>query len=245
MLIDQNVIDVPLLKIDTLVKQFGNKKALDEVCLSIRKNDFLALFGANGAGKTTLLKTISTIMRPTSGHIFFRGHPVTEESIFFRSQIGFVSHNSLLYEDLSARENLVFFGRMYGIDNLNVRIEELLNKVGLYGRQHDLVRTFSRGMIQRLSIARALLHDPPIVLFDEPYTGLDIQAIKVLDDLIVELKEQGERTFIMTSHDIDKGFEHSTRVAILAKGKLVLDVSKDEIDNKKLTEIFWEWVEKK
>lgn len=232
----------PLLEIVDIVKQFGNKRALDGVSLTINEGDFLTLFGPNGAGKTTLIKAISTIVTPTSGKILFKGEVVSDESIFLRSQIGLVSHNPLLYDDLSAYENLVFFARMYGVEDYQEKIDELLHKVGLYARKYDLVRTFSRGMVQRLSIARAILHDPPILLLDEPYTGLDIQATKILDDLLEELKN-AEHTFIMTSHDISKGLEHASRVAILVKGKIVLESQKTEIDSKTFEEIFWQWVD--
>lgn len=183
-------------------------------------------------------------MRASSGEILFEGRPVHHDTMELREKLGFVSHNSLLYEDLTARENLIFYGRMYGVAELESRIDELLKKVGLYHRQDDVVRTFSRGMLQRLAIARAVLHDPPVLLLDEPYTGLDIQAIKILDDLLEELKD-GSRTFIMTSHDIGKGFEHATRVAILAEGKIVLDRRKEEVTLEEFTEQFWKWVKEK
>lgn len=232
-----------ILQINGLTKKFGMKRALNLVDLSVFEGDFITLFGPNGAGKTTFLKTISTIVKPTSGKIFFKGERVTEESIYLREQIGLVSHNSLLYEDLTARENLYFFSRIYGIVDKDKRIDELLKKVGLYHRQHDLVRTFSRGMIQRLSIARAVIHDPPILLLDEPYTGLDIQAIQILDELMEELKST-HRTFIMTSHDINKGFEHANRVAILSEGRLVYHSKKKDIGLNEFTELFWKWVKK-
>lgn len=233
-----------LIEISDLVKRFGRKKALDGVSIKIYQGDFLTLFGPNGAGKTTLLKTISTIVKPTSGRIYFNSKEVTDDSIFLREQIGLVSHNPLLYDDLTSYENLMFFARMYGVENAQEKVEELLSKVGLYHRKDDVVRTFSRGMIQRLAIARALIHDPPILLLDEPYTGLDIQAMKILDGLLNELKD-GKRTFIMTSHDIAKGFEHASRVAILSSGRIVFDKPKDETDEEEFTELFWKWVREK
>jgi heme exporter protein A len=233
-----------LFEIEGLVKRFGHKKALDGVSLKINRGDFLTLFGPNGAGKTTLLKTISTIVKPTSGKIYFENKEVTEDSLFLREQIGLVSHNPLLYEDLTSYENLMFFARMYGVENPREKVENLLSRVGLYHRKDDVVRTFSRGMIQRLAIARALIHDPPILLLDEPYTGLDIQAMKILDDLLNELKD-GERTFIMTSHDITKGFEHASRVAILSSGRIVFDKPKAETDEEEFTDLFWKWVREK
>lgn len=231
----------PLLQVRGLEKSFGHKKALNGIDLSIKKGDFLALFGPNGAGKTTLLKTISTIIRPTRGEIYYQGAQIDENSIVLRSSIGLVSHNSLLYEDLTAYENLVFYSRMYGIEDSKRRIEQVLHTVGLYHRKDDVVRTFSRGMLQRLSIARAILHEPEILLLDEPYTGLDAQAIKILDDLLESLKD-GQRTFIMTSHDIHKGFEHATRLSILSAGRIVFDKNKHEVSLEEFEKEFWKWV---
>lgn len=235
---------VPIIETRNLEKHFGHKKALRGVNLTVYSGDFLTLFGPNGAGKTTFLRTISSIVRASSGEVLFEGRSMGQDTLALREKLGFVSHNSLLYEDLTARENLVFYGRMYGVPELDARIDELLRKVGLYHRQHDVVRTFSRGMLQRLAIARAVLHDPPVLLLDEPYTGLDIQAIRILDDLLEELKD-GSRTFIMTSHDIGKGFEHATRVAILAEGKIVLDKKKEEVTLDEFTAEFWRWVKEK
>lgn len=231
----------PLLQIRGLEKSFGHKKALNGIDLTVRKGEFLALFGPNGAGKTTLLKAISTIIRPTRGEIYFQGNLIDENSIVLRSSIGLVSHNTLLYEDLTAYENLVFYSRMYGVDGWKKRVEQVLHTVGLYHRKDDVVRTFSRGMLQRLSIARAILHEPEILLLDEPYTGLDAQAIKILDELLESLKD-GNRTFIMTSHDIHKGFEHATRLSILNSGKIVFDRYKDEVRFEDFEKEFWKWV---
>lgn len=230
-----------LLEVQNLEKSFGHKKALKGINLKVSKGEFLVLFGPNGAGKTTLLKTISTIIKPTKGQILFRGQVVDDNSIFLREVIGLVSHNTLLYDDLTAYENLVFYARMYGVEDYRKRIEELLHLVGLYHRKDDVVRTFSRGMLQRLSIARAIIHDPQILLLDEPYTGLDAQAIKILDELLENLKD-GERTFIMTSHDILKGFEHATRLAILNSGRIVFDKGKHEVSIDEFEREFWKWV---
>ncbi len=234
----------PIIEIENLEKFFGHKKALDGVNFSINRGDFVTLFGPNGAGKTTLLKTISTIVKPTRGRILFDSKEVTQDSIFLRDMIGLVSHNPLLYDDLTAYENLAFYAKMYGVRNVKEHCEELLHRVGLYHRRDDVVRTFSRGMVQRLAIARAIIHNPPVVLLDEPYTGLDIQAMKILDDLLNELK-QSDRTFIMTSHDITKGFEHATRLAILSEGKIVFDKPKEDTNEKEFTEMFWHWVKEK
>jgi len=230
-----------IIEIKDLEKVFGHKKALRGVNLKIYEGEFLSLFGPNGAGKTTLLKSIATILRPTRGKIYFRGEPLDDDSLVLRESIGLVSHNSLLYDDLTAYENLLFYARMYGVNDHRERINYLLHQVGLYHRKDDTVRTFSRGMLQRLAIARAILHDPPILLLDEPYTGLDAQAARILDELIENLKD-GKRTFIMTSHDLDKGFEHATRLAILFYGEVVFDRRKEETSIEEFEGEFWKWV---
>lgn len=232
-----------IIEIRDLEKVFGHKKALKGVSLKVYKGDFLSLFGPNGAGKTTLLKSIATILRPTKGKIYFRGEPVEEDSLLLRESIGLVSHNSLLYDDLTAYENLLFYARMYGVSDYRERINHLLHQVGLYHRKDDTVRTFSRGMLQRLAIARAILHDPPVLLLDEPYTGLDAQAARILDELLDSLKD-GKRTFIMTSHDLGKGFEHANRLAILYYGEVVFDRPKEETSLEEFEGEFWKWVGK-
>lgn len=234
----------PIIEVDSLEKSFGHKKALRGVNLKVYEGEFVVLFGPNGAGKTTLLKSISTIIRPTKGRILFRGKEVDDGSISLREAIGLVSHNTLLYEDLTAFENLLFYARMYGVPSPRQKIEELLHTIGLYHRKDDLVRTFSRGMLQRLAIARAILHDPPVLLLDEPYTGLDVQAMRILDDLLYSLKDE-VRTFIMTSHDIQKGFEHATRLMIIHSGEIVFDKKKEEINVLEFEEEFWKWVKEK
>jgi heme exporter protein A len=231
----------PIIEVENLEKVFGHKKALKGVNLKIYEGDFLSLFGPNGAGKTTLLKSIATIIKPTQGKIHFRGMPVGVDSVFLREAIGLVSHNTLLYDDLTAYENLLFYARMYGVPYYRERIKQLLHQVGLYHRKDDVVRTFSRGMLQRLAIARAILHDPPVLLLDEPYTGLDAQAARILDELLVSLKD-GHRTFIMTSHDLGKGFEHASRIAILYSGEVVFDKPKSETSLEEFEGEFWKWV---
>lgn len=230
-----------IIEVVEIEKAFGEKRALRGVNLKIHKGEFLTLFGPNGAGKTTLLKIISTIVKPTRGRVYFEGRELTNDSLQLREKIGFVSHNSLLYDDLTAYENLVFYARMYGVENYRKRIEELLHLVGLYHRKDDVVRTFSRGMLQRLAIARAILHDPPVLLLDEPYTGLDAQAMKILDELLESLKD-GNRTFIMTSHDIYKGYDHATRLAILCSGEIVFNEKKEQIGLDEFEREFWRWV---
>jgi heme exporter protein A len=162
-----------LIIVNSLTKQFGPFLALRGIDLDIRPGEFVTIVGPNGAGKTTLLRILATLSRPTHGHVSIAGHPLPKGADDARRQIGLLSHQPLLYGDLTAEENLRFFGQMYDVPQLEARILELLDRVELLDRRQDRARTFSRGMQQRLAIARALLHDPAVVLLDEPFTGLD------------------------------------------------------------------------
>lgn len=232
----------PLIEIKGLVKEFGYKKVLKGINLNLNKGDFLTLFGPNGAGKTTLLKTVATIINPSRGEVVINGHKLTENAIEVRRRVGFVSHNPLLYEDLTPEENLKFYAMMYRIQKAQEKIDSLLKKVGLFHRKYDVVRTFSRGMLQRLAIARTLLHDPEILLLDEPYTGLDPGASFMLDDILSNLKKEGH-TFLMTSHDLERGYTLATRVAVLVDGNIVLDKLREEVSLEDLKDYYWERLE--
>jgi heme exporter protein A len=231
-----------LIEIKDLIKNFGRKKVLKGVNLKIKKGEFLTLFGPNGAGKTTLLKTVATVINPDGGEIIINGSKLSEEAIEIRRKVGFVSHNPLLYDDLTSEENLKFYARMYEVKDYERKIDSLLKKVGLFHRKYDLVRTFSRGMLQRLAIARTLVHDPEILLLDEPYTGLDPGASNMLDELLSTLKEEGH-TFFMTSHDLEKGYNLATRVAVIVEGEITLDKGKEEMSLEDLKDYYWEKVE--
>ncbi|MDZ4168081.1 MAG: ABC transporter ATP-binding protein [Coriobacteriia bacterium] len=216
------------LEVRELSRTFGARKALDGVDFDLTEGAFLSIFGPNGAGKTTLLKVLSTLTTPSKGSAKVLGFDVVQGAVELRERIGFISHNPLLYPDLSAEENLEFFAEIYCIDNPKERIHELLDAVELDHRRLDLVRTFSRGMLQRLSIARALLHDPALIFLDEPYSGLDPHAMDILDGLLERIREG--RTFVMVSHDLTKGLELCSHALILAKGKIVLYQDKELID---------------
>jgi heme exporter protein A len=202
----------------------------------VRKGGFLTIFGPNGAGKTTLLKILSTITSPTSGQVRIAGLPIYEDSLSVRRKVGLISHNPLLYGDLTAYENLQFYGALYNIQRAEERIEELLEKVELSHRRFDLVRTFSRGMLQRLAIARVLLHEPEILFLDEPHAGLDPHAVDILDGLLANIRE--DHTFIMVTHNLDKGLEMATSVMILVDGEIIYQQSRRELDLKTLKDIY-------
>ena len=215
------------LSVANLTKQFGSRKAVDNVSFELPQGAFLSVFGPNGAGKTTLLRMVSTLARPTKGSIIVDGVDAAEEPELVRERIGLISHNAMLYPDLTAEENLVFYGQLYGVENPQQRAIELLDAVGLKHRRLDQVRTFSRGMTQRVAIARALVNDPSVVLLDEPYSGLDPHAMEIFDELIAEVRDS--RTFVMVSHDLEKGWSLCSHVLVLAKGRVVTFVERDSL----------------
>lgn len=219
-----------------LSKVFGNRKAVDNVTFDLPKGAFLSIFGPNGAGKTTLLRVLSTLSRATSGSAALMDIDIKEEPDKVRDHIGLISHNSMLYMDLTAEENLLFAARLYGVENPEERVLELLEAVELKHRRLDTVRTFSRGMTQRLSIARALIHDPDVVFLDEPYSGLDPHAVEIFDGLIDQVREN--RTFVMVSHDLQKGFSMCSHALVLAKGRIVAFDEKENIDFDEFSQIY-------
>ena len=218
-----------MIEVRGLVKSFGSKVALEGVDLDVAEGEFLTLVGPNGAGKTTLIRILATLTRPTRGSVRVAGCDLVKQGTEVRRRIGLASHQTLLYGDLSAEENLRFYGRMYEVHDLEQGITALLHRVSLDHRRHDLVRTFSRGMQQRLSLARALLHDPAILLLDEPYTGLDQQAAEVLREVLLALVGRS-RTVLMTTHNLERGLELCDRAAILFNGRIVHQADKSDLD---------------
>lgn len=211
----------PIIEIEQLSKAYGYVPVLKKIDLSITKGQFIALLGANGSGKSTLLKMIAGLVKPTAGIIRVGGWDMPREAEAVRAQIGMVSHKALLYDNLTARENLRFFSRLYALNDDN-RINELLKQVGLEKRADSLVNTFSRGMQQRLSIARALLHNPHVLLFDEPYTGLDQDAGYVLDKLLTDAHQAGH-TILMATHQLERAAQLAERIIIINRGTIAYD----------------------
>ena len=206
-----------MIAVRKLIKRFGLKAVLRGLDFEVQPGEFVALLGPNGAGKTTFLRILASLSRPSLGEVSVAGYRLPQEAAMVRRRLGVVSHQPLLYGDLTAEENLRFYGRMYGLDGLDARIDEVLGLVDLANRRRDLVRTFSRGMQQRLAIGRAVLHDPEVMLFDEPYTGLDQDASSMLDGILKEVAARG-RTVVMTSHDLARAEELATRFDILSRG---------------------------
>ncbi len=205
-----------MITVHKLIKRFGMKTVLRGLDFEVQLGEFVALLGPNGAGKTTFLRILASLSRPTLGAVSVDGYRLPDQAAEVRARLGVVSHLPLLYGDLTAEENLRFFGRMYGVSNIDERITEVLEMVGLVSRRRDLVRTFSRGMQQRLAIGRAVFHDPDVMLFDEPYTGLDQDASTMLDDVLRSVAAKG-RTVVMTSHDLIRAEELATRFDILSR----------------------------
>jgi heme exporter protein A len=222
-----------MIKIQKLVKTFGHRVVLRSVDLTINEGDFVTLLGANGAGKTTMLHLVANLSKPTAGDIFINGYRLADAANQLRRFIGLVSHKTLLYDDLTANQNLRFYARMYDVPEATDRIETVLKQVGLWGRQNDPVRTYSRGMQQRLAIARAILHNPPILLLDEPDTGLDQHAADMLSDLLTAVGVS-QRTILMTTHNWERGLSMGNRVTILGKGKIVYDVRRQDVSVEEL-----------
>jgi heme exporter protein A len=222
-----------MIEVKKLVKRFGLKTVLRGVDFHVERGEFVALLGPNGAGKTTFLRILSTLARPSLGEVKVAGYRLPHEAAQVRARLGVVSHMPLLYGDLTAAENLEFYARMYGITNYQLRITEVLNLVGLESRRHDLVRTFSRGMQQRLAIGRAVLHDPEVMLFDEPYTGLDQDASSMLDEVLRSVAAQG-RTVVMTSHDLARAEDLASRFDILSRGLISASATRDSLGTSNL-----------
>lgn len=226
-----------MIIVKKLVKRFGLKTVLRGVDFEVQPGEFVALLGPNGAGKTTFLRILASLSRPSLGEVNIAGFKLPEESAQVRARLGVVSHLPLLYGDLTAEENLRFYARMYGTTNYQVRITEVLEMVGLESRRRDLVRTFSRGMQQRLAIGRAVLHDPEIMLFDEPYTGLDQDASSMLDVVLKTVAAQG-RTVVMTSHDLVRAEELATRFDILSRGVIAASATQKQLKKSNLLSFY-------
>ena len=204
----------PVIALEGLERRYGDRPALQGVSVELGEGQTLAVFGANGAGKTTLLRVLATLLRPHAGSVTVLGASLPGEAWKARGRIGFVGHDALLYADLSPRDNLRFHARLHGVSP--ERVEELLDAVGLSRRAGDPVRELSRGMVQRVGAARALLHDPPLLLLDEPRAGLDPAAAEQLEPL---LGRSSGRTRVLVTHDVDRGLAEADAVLGLRAGR--------------------------
>lgn len=206
-----------------LIKRFGRRTVLDGLNFQARAGERVAVIGANGAGKTTLLRILALLTRPDSGRVCIAdGSPASRAAA--RAHLGVLLHQPLLYGDLTVEENLRFYGRLYNIPALETRLTEVLTRIGLNQRRAESTRTLSRGMQQRLAIGRAILHDPEVLLLDEPYTGLDQEASAMLNELLREWSERG-RTVILTAHESAHLAGLVTRVDSLAGGVIASSIA--------------------
>jgi heme ABC exporter ATP-binding subunit CcmA len=218
-----------MITVRKLVKRFGLKTVLRGLEFSVEPGEFVALLGPNGAGKTTFLRILSSLSRPSLGQVSIAGYSLPNQAASVRRRLGVVSHLPLLYGDLTADENLRFYAKMYNVLHAEKRISDVLEMVGLASRRKDLVRTFSRGMQQRLAIGRAVLHDPEVMLFDEPHTGLDQDACLMLDTVLREVAARG-RTVVMTSHDLARVADLASRFDVLSRGVITASVQRSQIE---------------
>jgi heme exporter protein A len=222
-----------------LSKQFGALHALDGLDLRVGRGESIALFGPNGAGKTTLIRILTLSLRPSGGSFHIEGLDPRREDLRIRERIGLISHQSFLYDDLTAVQNLEFFARLYGVDDPTGRATELLSSFGLAHRGADPLRTYSRGMQQRVSLARALVHDPKLIFLDEPFSGLDPHAARMLRGTLERLRGDG-RTILLVTHNLSEGLELSDRWIILREGRIAADGASRETDARAFDKWYFE-----
>ncbi len=227
-----------------LTKSFSGSPVLRGIDLDINQGDSVVILGPNGAGKTTLIKVLATIMKPSSGELTITGLHYKKNDEEIRRKIGVVTHQTYFYGNLTAYDNLEFYSRMYGVPDFRERILEVVSMVGMTSRLYDRVGTFSRGMQQRMSIARALLHKPSIMLLDEPETGLDQDALSVLWT-VVKGQDTEKRTIILTTHNLKRGLELGDRLVILCNGKITHEQSCEGLDLAGLKQTYQEYTKVK
>jgi heme exporter protein A len=212
-----------------LCLRLDDREILCDVHLDVPVGAAVALLGANGAGKSTLLRVLGTLTSPSEGRLRLFGQDVAAGNVAIRSRIGLISHQPMLYRDLTVGENLEFFGKLYGVPGPRRRAAELLDLVGLTDRRDDAVKTLSRGMVQRAAIARALMHQPDLLLADEPFDGLDAPSVAALAGLLAQLRGAG-KTLVVANHDIRQSLELSDRAVVLRRGRVVLDEAVARLD---------------
>jgi heme exporter protein A len=212
-----------------LVKTLDDRPVLRGIDLAVAAGEYVVILGVNGAGKTTLLKMLATLSAPSSGELRLFGLALPKNALAARGRLGLIGHQSMLYRDLTARENLELFAKLYGVRNPRQRAMELLGIVGLSNRADDAVKVFSRGMTQRVSIARALVHEPDLLLADEPFAGLDVPGAAAVERLLEDLHRAG-KTIVMVNHDVSQSLRLAERIVVLRDGRVALDKRADGMD---------------
>ena len=218
----------PSIQATDLTRRFGPRAAVDAVSFSLASGDCLALFGPNGAGKTTLLRVLAGLLKPTRGTVAVHGLPVRGDAAA-RARVGLISHQSMLYRALTAQENVAFAARLYGIDEPNAAARAALERMRILDRADTPVRALSRGLQQRVSIARAVVHAPSVVLLDEPYTGLDAAGGAALTEMLRALRATGA-TLVLVTHNVDEGLDLATHAAVMMGGRFVRFERRDAVD---------------
>ena len=222
-----------MIELENITKVYHMGKvevpALRGIDLMVSRGECLVIFGPNGAGKTTLLKILSTLIKPSAGSVWLDDIDIRDKPVQIRRKVSLVSHQTFLYDNLTVYENLKFYGKMYDVPDLEQRIREVVSWVQLESRLHDRVGMLSHGLQQRASIARAIIHNPSILLLDEPEVGLDPHASTMIRDVLVSINA-GSRTVVMTTHNLEHGLELGDNVIILNRGKVVYQASKQEVD---------------
>jgi heme exporter protein A len=224
---------VAAVVLDGLARHYGEREALNDVSLSLADGETLVVFGPNGAGKTTLLRVLATLLRPHQGEVRVLGHSLPGEAWAVRGRIGLLGHEPLLYRELTARENLRFHARLHDVGA--ARVEELLTLVGIDGRADEPLRSLSRGMVQRVAVARAVLHDPELLLLDEPRSNLDPAAVELVEPLI---GDASGRTRVICSHDPGGGLAEADLVLGLREGRVAMLASAADVDTTAVTELY-------
>ena len=225
------------IETEGLSKSFGYTHALSNVDLQVKRGSRLTIFGPNGAGKTTLVKVLSTLSKPSGGNARVDGFDIRSDPVQVRCRLGVVTHSTFLYDDLTVNENLRFYGKMYRIANLEQRLEEVTSQMQLGNCLHARVGTLSHGMQRRVTISRAVLHNPSILLLDEPEIGLDPHATEMVREML-DMLNSGERTVVMTTHNLERGLESANYVVILHEGRIVYQALKQDIDAAGFREVY-------
>lgn len=227
---DGGVIGIGRIEAAGLIKHFGDIAAVDDVSFSVGEAEFFGLLGPNGAGKTTTIRLLTGILRPDAGNITIDGIDLLAEPFDAKMRIGAVPEVGNIYADLSAMENLDLVGRYYGLskDERRLRSKTLLETLSLWDRRNDLVRKYSKGMKQRVSVACALIHEPPVLFLDEPTEGLDVQSRRIITDLVKQMNRKGS-SIILTTHNIEEASRLCERVCIINHGKIIAISSPEQL----------------
>ncbi len=225
-----------------LVRRFSRLRAVDGITFDLKAGELLTIFGPNGAGKTTLLNILAGVMCPDEGQVLLDGNVVVGSERQWRKEVGLVTHQTMLYDRLTAVENLSFYSKLFSLEDSERRIRDALEGLKIKEVADQPVGSLSRGFQQRIALARALLHDPKILLLDEPYIGLDLYASRLLRDLISQLKD-GERTVVLVTHNFGQGLELADRIAIQVSGQFIFTGSSDGVELTEFEEFYCRKIE--